>query len=171
MGRIKAIEKNSDSFLTFSLGNEMFAVHVAYINQIIEVGEIFELPNVAKYIRGVLNQKGRALPIVDTRMKFNLAPTEITPMTNILVMEYVSGDEIIPVGALVDGVHEVVEIKDDQILPTPSINGAKEVKMYIDGIVNLHDKFTMMLNVNKFFQSDSLDGFESFKNNLESIKG
>lgn len=159
MGRIDAIKENSNSFLTFSLGKEFFAVHVAHINQIIEVGEIFELPNVAGYVKGILNQQGRVLPVVDTRVKFKLAPIEITPLTNILVMEFGVGDEILPVGALVDGVHEVVEIKSEQIMPPPSINGAQEVKMYIDGIVNLNDKFTMLLNVNKFFQLDELDQF------------
>lgn len=157
MSRIEEIKSNSNSYLVFNLENERFATHVAYVNQIIEVKKITSIPHTMNFVKGVINHTGKAIPVIDCRLKFNMTAIEITPLTNILIMEVNTDDSTVMLGVLVDRVSEVVEISEDEILPTPSINGTREVVKYVEGIVNLDGEFTMLLNIDKLLEGDAVE--------------
>ena len=138
------------SYLTFKLGDEEFAAHVSKVLNILELTKITEVPKSPNYMTGVIN-----LPVIDTRIKFGMTPTEFTPSTCIVVMDIDLEGESVHVGALVDSVQAVVEIEHDQIMPPPSL-GNKYRSEFIEGVANINDKFVMILNMDEVFSSEDL---------------
>lgn len=102
MNKIENIQETSKSYLSFQIGEELFATHVAHVNNIIEVPKITDVPNTPDYFKGVLNLRGAVLPVIDTRVKLNMPPAEFTQLTCVLVLEINHNNTIIQVGALVD---------------------------------------------------------------------
>jgi len=147
--------ENINSYLTFKLGEEEFAAHVSKVLSIMEMVKITKVPKSPEYMQGVINLRGQVLPVVDTRIKFGMSPTEFTKNTCIVVMEVEVNDEYVQVGTLVDSVQEVLEITDDQIQPPPSI-GSKYKSEFISGMAKLEDKFIMILDMNKVFSAEEM---------------
>ncbi|MCD6566957.1 MAG: chemotaxis protein CheW [Bacteroidales bacterium] len=147
---------NQNSYLTFRLGKELFAADVRYVLHILPVPEITEVPNSTDYMKGVINHGGKVLPVVDTRVKFNMPQVEKTKNTCIIVVEINSNNDTINVGAVVDSVHDVLEISDEQIQPQPGI-GSKYQSEFIDGMIKEKDEFIILLNMNKVFSAEEVD--------------
>jgi len=143
------------SYLTFKLGEETFAANVGKVLNILEMTKITEVPKAPEYMKGVINLRGTVLPVIDTKIKFDLGETEFTDNTCIVVMEIDMDGDTIHVGALVDSVQEVLEIGDDQIQPPPSI-GSKYRSEFIEGMAKNNDEFIMILNMDKVFSLDEL---------------
>ncbi|PLX05379.1 MAG: chemotaxis protein CheW [Marinilabiliales bacterium] len=145
-----------NSFLSFRLGEETFAANVSSVLNILEMTKITAVPQAPEYMKGVINLRGTVLPVVDTRIKFGLPEIEYTKDTCIVVMDLKFEDESIYVGSLVDGVEEVLEIEKTDILPAPTI-GNKYKSDFINGMFKHgEDKFIMLLNMNKVFNTDDL---------------
>lgn len=145
------------SYLSFKIDTEYYAANVSYVHNIIEYTDITKVPEMPKYMLGVINLRGQVLPVVDSRIKFGIENTEITTNTCILVMEVqIEGDKVF-VGALVDGVAEVLEIEQESIKAAPSI-GTTIRNDFINGVYHDDDKFIMILNMNKVFASDEIIG-------------
>ena len=144
-----------NSFLSFNIGEEEFAAHVGKVLNILEMTNITEVPKSPDYMIGVINLRGKVLPVVDTRIKFGMIPTELTTNTCIVVMEVnIEGDEV-QVGALVDSVQAVLEISDNQIQPPPSI-GSKYKSEFIYGMAKIKERFIMLLDMDKVFSTDEI---------------
>lgn len=148
-------EVKINSYLTFKLGEEEFAAHVGKVLNILEMTKITEVPKSPDYMKGVINLRGSVLPVIDTRIKFGMTPTEYTPNTCIVVMDIDMDGDSIHVGALVDSVQAVLEIEDAQILPPPSI-GHKYRSEFIEGVANINDSFIMILNMDEVFSSEEV---------------
>lgn len=146
-------ESKINSYLTFKLGEEEFAAHVGKVLNILEMTRITEIPKSPDYMKGVINLRGSVLPVIDTRIKFGMTPTEYTPNTCIVVMDIDMDGDSIHVGALVDSVQAVLEIDDAQILPPPSI-GHKYRSEFIEGVANINETFIMILNMDEVFSSE-----------------
>jgi purine-binding chemotaxis protein CheW len=144
-----------NSYLSFKLGEETFAANVAKVLNILEMTEITKVPKAPDYMKGVINLRGAVLPVVDTRIKFNMPPTEYTNNTCILVMEVEVEGEQIQVGGLVDAVQAVLEIDQEDILPPPSI-GSKYRSEFISGMAKIEERFIMLLNMDRVFSSDEI---------------
>ncbi|MGF1584733.1 MAG: chemotaxis protein CheW [Bacteroidales bacterium] len=144
-----------NSYLSFKLGGETFAANVGKILNILEMTEITQVPKAPDYMKGVINLRGTVLPVVDTRIKFGMPPTEYTNNTCILVMEVEVDGEQVQVGGLVDAVQAVLEIEEDEILPPPSI-GSKYRSEFITGIAKIDDKFIMLLSMDRVFSADDI---------------
>ncbi|MFP4023222.1 MAG: chemotaxis protein CheW [Thiohalospira sp.] len=144
-----------NSYLSFKLGDEEFAAHVGKVLNILEMTKITEVPKAPEYMKGVINLRGTVLPVVDTRIKFGMTPTEYTSNTCIVVMEVELDNDMVQVGALVDSVQAVLEIDDSQIQPPPSI-GSKYKSEFIYGMVKVDEKFIMLLDMEKVFSSDEI---------------
>lgn len=144
-----------NSYLTFKLGNEEFAAHVGKVLNILAMTKITEVPKSPNYMKGVINLRGAVLPVIDTRIKFGMTPTEYTPSTCIVVMDIELDSESVHVGALVDSVQAVIEIDDAKILPPPSI-GNKYRSEFIEGVANIDESFIMILNMDEVFSTDEL---------------
>ena len=144
-----------NSYLSFHLGEEEFAAHVGKVLNILEMTKITEVPKAPEYMKGVINLRGTVLPVVDTRIKFGMTPTEYTTNTCIVVMEVDMEGDIVQVGALVDSVQAVLEIEDSQIQPPPSI-GSKYKSEFIYGMAKIDERFIMLLDMEKVFSSDEI---------------
>jgi len=144
-----------NSFLSFKLGEEVFAAHVGKVLNILEMTKITEVPKSPDYLKGVINLRGTVLPIIDTRIKFGMSPTEYTTNTCIIVLDISMGGESVQVGALVDSVQAVLEFDNNQIMPAPSI-GSKYKSEFIEGVMGVNDNFIMILNMDAVFAAVDL---------------
>jgi purine-binding chemotaxis protein CheW len=149
------IKNNIESFLTFKLGKEIFAVNVEKVLEILEVPSITSVPRSPEYMKGVINLRGNVLPVIDSRIKFGMPPADQTINTCIVVLNVEMDAEEIVIGALVDSVQEVLEIKTTDIQPSPSI-GSKYKAEFINGMYKLNEVFVIMLNIDKVFSADEL---------------
>lgn len=143
-------QETINSYLTFKLGNETFATNVRKVSNILELVKITEVPDSPPYLKGVINLRGSVLPVIDTRIKLDLTPTEFTKNTCILVLNIKDKEENIPVGGLVDAVSEVVQVDDNQISSPPGI-GDKYKSDYITNMIKINDNFVMLLDMDKVF--------------------
>jgi len=144
-----------DSYLSFKLGDEEFAAHVGKVLNILEMTKITEVPKSPEYMKGVINLRGTVLPVVDTRIKFGMTPTEYTTNTCIVVMEVEMEGDTVQVGALVDAVQAVLEIDESQIQPPPSI-GSKYKSEFIYGMAKEDERFIMLLDMDRVFSADEI---------------
>jgi len=144
-----------NSYLSFKLGDDEFAAHVSKVLNILEMIKITPVPRSPEYMKGVVNLRGAVLPIIDTRIKFGMTPTEYTQNTCIVVMDILMDKDTIQLGALVDSVVSVVEIESDQIQPPPSL-GSKYKSEFILGVAKIDEHFIMILDMDKVFSSDEL---------------
>lgn len=157
----------SHSFLSFTLGDEVFAAHVSKVLNILEMLKITEVPKSSNYMKGVINLRGSVLPVVDTRVKFGMSPTVYTTNTCIVVMEVEIEHEMVQVGVLVDSVQAVLEIDETQIQPPPTI-GSKFKSEFIYGMAKQDDKFIMLLDMERLLSiEDSFVFKEKITENIE----
>ncbi len=145
----------SNSFLTFKLNEEVFAANVEKVLNILELTKITKVPKVPEYMVGVINLRGTVLPLVDTKIRFDLGKTEFTNNTCILVMNIQIHEESVQIGALVDSVQEVIEIDLNKVEPSPSI-GDKYKSEFIEGMAKHNDEFIMLLDMDQIFSSDEI---------------
>lgn len=153
-----------DSYLSFRLGDEVFAANVSKVLNILEMTKITKVPKAPDYMKGVINLRGTVLPLVDTRIKFGMTETEFTTNTCILVLDVdLEGDSVM-VGALVDGVKEVLEIDQKDIQPPPSI-GSRYKSEFIEGVVDINEEFVMILNMDLIFSTHELSVLQASTSN------
>lgn len=150
----------TNSFLTFKIADELYAVNVTKVLSILELTKITKIPRTPEYIRGVINLRGLVLPVVDLRVKFGLPTTEFTNNTCILVLELILDAETVKLGGLVDSVQEVLEIEDKDILPAPNL-GQKFRSEFIEGMYKTENTFVMILDIEKIFTETELSSLNS----------
>lgn len=147
--------KKIDSYLSFKLGDEVFAANVGKVLNILEMTKITKVPKSPEYMKGVINLRGTVLPLIDTRIKFGMTPTEFSTNTCILVLDVDLEGESVHVGALVDSVQEVLEIDEKEMEPPPSI-GNKYKSEFIVGMAKNGEEFIMVLNMDLIFSLSEL---------------
>jgi purine-binding chemotaxis protein CheW len=150
-----AISQDQQQYLTFMLGGEVFAIGILAIKEIIEYGNLTEVPMMPDYIRGVINLRGSVVPVVDLSARFGRKNTELTRRTCIVIIEVASDQEKQVIGVVVDAVNEVLEIQADQIEPPPAF-GAKIRTDFIRGMGKVEGKFVIILNVDNVLSIDDL---------------
>ena len=142
-------------YLTFKLGEEMFALDVSQVREILDVTTITKVPRSPDFMRGVINVRGSVVPVVDLRLKFDMAKTDQTLDTRIVVMEIDLDGELTIIGTLADAVHNVMDIDAQGIEPPPKV-GAKWNTEFIKGIGKLNEEFVIILNVDRIFSAEEL---------------
>lgn len=145
----------SNSYLTFEFENELYAVHVFNVLNIIELTKITKVPKSPEYMLGVVNLRGVALPIVDLHQKFGLKILQNIVYNCIIVMNIKINEEPIMVGILVDSVQEVIELDQNNLMPSPNIGNKSESK-FIDGITHEGDKLILVINMEKLFSVEDI---------------
>mgnify|MGYP006292411411 FL=1 len=145
----------SNSYLTFKVGEEEFGAHVSQVLNILEMTKITEVPKTPDYMKGVINLRGTVLPIIDTRLKFGLPEAEYTSNTCIVVMDLDFNDDTVHIGAIVDEVLSVVEIEEGQIEPPPSI-GNRYKSDFIHGMAKVEENFVMLLDMQQILSNTEL---------------
>jgi purine-binding chemotaxis protein CheW len=147
------MEKSLTSYLTFKLGDELFAAKVSKVNEILEIPKITRVPRSPEFMRGVVNLRGNVLSVIDSRIKFGLPSTEDTINTCIIVMNIQVDNQELTLGMIADAVKEVVEIDHESIQAPPEM-GSKYKSQFIDGMVKSDDQFIMLLNIDALFSSE-----------------
>ena len=142
-------------YITFKLGDELFAIDVARVREVLEVSQITKVPTAPRYMRGVVNVRGQATPVVDLRQRFGLPPRADTVHTRIIVMELELDGESTVLGGVADSVHEVIELDPGNIDPPPRI-AMRWRTDFIQGMGKRGDDFIIILDVNAVFSSEEL---------------
>jgi purine-binding chemotaxis protein CheW len=147
------------TYLSFKLDEEDFAINVSKVLNILEMKQITKVPKSPEYMKGVINLRGTVLPVVDLRLKFGLPENQITVDTNIIVLSIDKEGETIMVGILIDAVKEVLEFKDEDIVQSPSI-GTKYNSGFISGMWRQDENFIMVLDIDKVFSVEEIIDFQ-----------
>ncbi|KAF1045672.1 MAG: Chemotaxis protein CheW [Herbaspirillum frisingense] len=142
-------------FLTFLVGAESFAMPIASIREIIEFGGLTEVPLMPSFLRGVINLRGSVVPVIDLSVRFGRAATVIAKRTCIIIMELVQDEQQLLLGVMVDAVSAVLSVEVDRIEPRPSF-GAGIRADFIAGMININERFVVVLDVPKVLSVDEL---------------
>ena len=142
-------------YLTFKLGNEVFATDVAKVREVLDFTAITEIPRTPDFMSGVINLRGSVVPVVDLRLCFEMSKTERTSNTCIVVVEVLLEGESTVIGALADSVEEVIDLEPDQIQPAPRI-GTQIRTDFIKGMGKRDAQFIMILDIDRVFSAEEL---------------
>ncbi len=145
----------NNKYLTFSLGQEEYGIPILMVKEIIGMMVITEMPRTPDFIRGVINLRGKIIPIMDLRLKFGLEEKTYNERTCIIVVEINKNDEIRPMGIAVDAVTEVVSIQKEAIEPPPHYNDDPGDSFLI-GMGKVKEKVIMLLNIGKIVNEDEM---------------
>jgi len=142
-------------YLTFKLDEEIFALDIAKVREVLDFTAITKVPRTPEFMRGVINLRGNVVPVVDMRLKFGMTRTEKTVNTCIIIVEIsLDGDKTI-LGALADSVQEVIDLEPDKIEPPPRI-GTRLRTEFIKGMGKRDEQFIIILDIDKVFSVDEL---------------
>lgn len=146
-------EKQQDKYVTFKSGNEYFGLKIEYVNEIIVYQEITQIPESEDYIKGLINLRGKIIPVIDVRVRFRQDPIEYNDRTCIIVINV--KDTV--VGLIVEKIAEVVEIKSENILSTPTVgNDEKCQNKYVYGVGKVGDSVKLLLDPDLLLKDDDL---------------
>ena len=161
-----ANEKQRNKYVTFKSGNEYFGLKIEYVNEIIVYQEITEIPESEDYIKGLINLRGKIIPVIDVRIRFKQEVMEYTDRTCIII---VNVNDMV-VGLIVEKIAEVVEIKEEDILPPPKVVIGGEDKLqnrYVYGIGKVGDSVKLLLDPERILKDDDLLLMEQAVENAE----
>lgn len=146
-------DEQLDKYVTFKSGNEYFGLKIEYVNEIIVFQEITEIPESEDYIKGLINLRGKIIPVIDVRIRFRQEPFAYNDRTCIIVINVKST----VVGLIVEKIAEVVEIPEEDILPSPSIgHGDKSQNQYVYAIGKVGDAVKLLLDPDKLINDEDL---------------
>ncbi len=142
-------------YLTFGLGEEVFALETGSVREVIELVPVTRIPKTPPFMRGVINLRGHAVPVVDLRVKFDMPRVADTVNTCIIIVDVEIEGENCYMGAIVDSVREVFEMTSDQINPPPRM-GTSIRADFIRGMGKQNEEFIMILDIGKVFSQEEL---------------
>jgi purine-binding chemotaxis protein CheW len=141
-------ENRAGKYLAFRLGKEDFAIQVLKVREIVGIQDITAVPQMPDYVKGVINLRGKVIPVVDLRLKFGLPEKEYTQRTCIIVVQVHSGGEEIQSGVIVDEVSEVLNLAAAEIEDTPDFGEDVETP-YLLGMAKAKDRVKMLLDIDQ----------------------
>ena len=155
MSEEQIVDQQKDKYVTFQSGNEFFGIKIQYVNEIIVYQEITEIPESDDYIKGLINLRGKIIPVIDVRVRFKQEQLEYTDRTCIII---VNVNDIV-VGLIVEKIAEVVEIKEEDILPPPSIviGGDEKVQnKYVYAIGKVGDSVKLLVDPDRILKDEDI---------------
>lgn len=153
--RAFASDAKIKQFLTVHLGQELFALPIHFIREIIEFVHLTQVPMVPGFLRGVINLRGAVVPVIDLAVRFERERTEIGKRTCIVILELHQAESEQLLGILVDEVREVVEIAEDQLEPRPSFGVSVRLD-FVQSIIKQQDGFISVLELSQVLHFDEL---------------
>lgn len=148
-------EADEAQYLTFLLGGEMYAIGILNIKEIIGYGQPTQVPMMPNYVRGIINLRGRVVPVIDLLPRFGRESTEVSKRTCVVIIDVEVEGEHQDIGVVVDAVSEVLQIASRDIEPPPAF-GAKIRADFIAGMGKINGKFVIILNVDKVLSVEEL---------------
>lgn len=153
-------DARAGKYLTFQLANEEFGIRVLKVREIMGLQEITAVPQTPMHIKGVINLRGKVVPVVDLRLKFGLDAAEYTQRTCIIVTQVQGESGSILMGIVVDGVSEVLNLTAQEIEDTPDF-GEAITGRYLLGMAKVKGKVKILLDIDKVLSSQDLHGLTS----------
>ncbi len=152
-------------FMTFQVGKELFGISISYVNEIIAMQSIAAIPEVDDYIKGLINLRGKIIPVIDVRARFKMEPQEYTDRNCIIVIDVKST----VIGLIVEKIAEVDSILEDDIMPPPALSHKNtERNKYIYGLARTGNTVKLLLEPERLIQQDVLNVIEDIKEKEQS---
>jgi purine-binding chemotaxis protein CheW len=152
---VKAMADKEGKYLTFSMANEEYGIGILKIKEIIGMMPITLVPQAPEHVKGVINLRGKVIPVVDLRLKFKMASIDYTDRTCIIVVEIAGESGTIQIGVVVDAVSEVLNIKGDEIEDTPAF-GTKLNTEYILGMAKMEGGVKILLDIDQVLSTEEI---------------
>jgi len=149
------MSESAKKYLIFSVEKESYGILITKVQEVIRYMPITRLHEASKFLKGVVNLRGKIIPIIDMRLKFGLAEQPYSDRTVFIIVEILGTRDVSHVGLAVDGVRDVVDIPDTSINRTPEI-GFKFKSKYLYGIVQLNDTMVMILNLDSILSTEEV---------------
>lgn len=147
-------------FMTFQTGKEFFGISISYVNEIIVMQPITAVPEVEDYIKGLINLRGKIIPVIDVRVRFKMEPIEYTDRTCIIVINVKST----VIGLIVEKIAEVDTIMDEDIVPPPTLGHKEnEQSKYVYGLAKTGDKVKLLLDPEKLIKDEDIEVIEEMQ--------
>ncbi|WP_243358996.1 chemotaxis protein CheW [Fundidesulfovibrio terrae] len=159
---------DTERFLTFTLAGELFAIAITSVREILDMAEITRIPQMPPAMRGVVNVRGAAVPVIDLRLRFGLEAAERTVNTRIIIVEISTGDDTITLGAVADSVKEVLELDAANIAPVPAMGVAVNTA-FLRGIGKCNGRFILLLDIGKVLHSDEIFMLDEVSRSLNDV--
>lgn len=161
-------QQESDSqkgqFMTFKTGKENYGISISYINEIIQMQPITAVPEVEDYIKGLINLRGKIIPVIDIRVRFKMQPLEYNDRTCIIVINLKS----MVIGIIVETIAEVITVTDEDIVPPPTLGRREsEQNKYVYGLARVGDSVTMLLDPEKLVKDADMEALEEIQDEDE----
>jgi len=142
-------------YMGFKLDEENFGLVILKVQEIIGLMTITAVPRTPEFVRGVINLRGKVIPVVDLRLKFGLTPKENTELTCIMVVQVTINESLVTMGLIVDQVSEVMDISADQVEPTPSF-GDVEAEKFLLGMGKFQENVVMLLDADRILSDGEM---------------
>lgn len=148
-------DTQKNKFLTFSIEKEVYGIEIKYVTEIIGIQKITQIPEVPDYVRGIINLRGKIIPVIDVRIKFRKEAIEYDDRTCIIVIDI----DKLSVGLIVDNVAEVIVIPEENVVPPPGNKSGFQNK-YIKGIGKVGNDVKLLLDCEKLFDENDIETIE-----------
>ncbi len=145
-------DTQKNKYLTFTLGNEAFGIEILFVTEIIGLQQITEVPDLPEYVKGIINLRGKIIPVMDMRSRFKKEFREYDERTCIIVVDI--GE--ISIGLIVDRVSEVVDIPEENVSEPPKVNKSSQNK-YVKGIGKIGDSVKLILDCEKLLSENEME--------------
>ncbi len=151
-------DASKGKFMTFQTGREFFGISISYVSEIIQMQPITAIPEAEDYIKGLINLRGKIIPVIDVRVRFKMEPVEYTDRTCIIVIDVKST----VIGLIVEKIAEVDDIMDEDVVPPPTLGGHRdsEKSKYVYGLARTGDTMKLLLDPEKLIKQEDLDILE-----------
>lgn len=150
-------------YMTFKSNGEYFGIALKYVVEIVGIQKITAIPEVEDYIKGLINLRGKIIPVIDVRVRFKQEPFEYNDRTCIIIINV--NDTV--VGLIVETIAEVVEINDSNIVPPPTLNPKNVKNQYVYGLGKVGESVKMLLDPNKLIKDEELSFLEDVASQTE----
>lgn len=145
-------DTQKDKYITFKSNNEYYALEIRIVQEIIGIQNITEIPETEDYIKGLINLRGKIIPVIDVRLRFRQKPFEYTDRTCIIIIS-VKGTVV---GLIVETIAEVVNIPESSITPPPALGHGTAKNKYVYGLGRVGDSVKMLLDPEKLIKDDEI---------------
>jgi purine-binding chemotaxis protein CheW len=154
------LHEREGKYLTFTLADEDYGLEILKVREIIGMMDITSIPQTPSYVKGVINLRGKVIPVIDLRLKFGLPPIEYGERTCIIVVEVKTQSAALQMGVVVDTVSEVLNISGGDIEPAPSFGTRVDTK-YILGIAKARGTIKILLDIDQVLSPKEMAGLEA----------
>jgi purine-binding chemotaxis protein CheW len=149
----------NNTYLSFIVGDELYAINVNKVLEVLEKQSITRVPNAPIYIKGIVNFRGEVVPVFESRTKFNLPDRPDDASNVVIVLDLSKENDLFRIGAIVDRVKDVITIDDNDIKAVPAMSKDYNTE-FLKGIFKLNDKFILLLDVERVFSGDELSSIK-----------